>query len=127
MVTIRRILKDCGYSDKAIAYYINRVNVGVIDKPTIQHAITGPCGDTIEYYFIIESNVIREVKFLAIGCPGIYSSGSALTTMILGKTPEQAIRLHVEDIVDFLEGVPEMKMECVVLAKKGMDEALVNL
>jgi nitrogen fixation NifU-like protein len=127
METVREILMNNGYSGKAIQFYIDRVNVGTVENPHIHHAITGPCGDTIEIYLAVESDIIRDAKFLAIGCPGIFSSGSALTSMIIGKTPVQALSLHIEDIVEFLDGVPEKKLECVVLAKKAIDEALLSI
>jgi nitrogen fixation NifU-like protein len=125
--SIRKILKDAGYSEKAIAYYTDRVNVGVIETPDIHHTITGPCGDTIEIYLSFESNVISEAKFHAIGCPGIFCAGAALTSMITGKTAEQVRSLHIEDIVDFLEAIPDKKRECVVLAKRAVDEAIDTL
>ena len=41
------LLKKSGYSDKAIEYFINKVNVGEIEKPDACFAYTGPCGDTM--------------------------------------------------------------------------------
>jgi len=126
METIKDILKESGYSDKAIEFYIGRVNVGEITKPSIQHACTGPGGDTIEIYLTIKSDIILEAKFQAIGCAGIFSSGSALTCMIIGKTIEQAKMIHVEDIVNFLGDVPDKKIECAVLAKKTLEESIFH-
>jgi len=44
------LLKKSGYSDKAIEYFINKVNVGEIDKPSASFAYTGPCGDTMQIH-----------------------------------------------------------------------------
>lgn len=126
METIIDILKESGYSDKAIEFYISRINVGEIANPSIHHATTGSGGDTIEIYLTVKSNIIREAKFQAIGCAGIFSSGSALTSMIIGETIEQAMMIHIEDIVDFLGDVPDEKIECVSLAKKALDEAIFH-
>jgi len=126
METIIDILKESGYSDKAIEFYIGRVNVGEIINPSIHHACTGPGGDTIEIFLTIISNIIWKARFQAIGCAGIFSSGSALTSMIIGETIEQAMMIHVEDIVDFLGDVPDEKIECALLAKKTLEEAIFH-
>ena len=41
MKAIVEILKESGYSDKAIDFYINKVNFGEIKKPSFRHASTG--------------------------------------------------------------------------------------
>jgi nitrogen fixation NifU-like protein len=124
--TVRDILENYGYSKKAIKFYINRVNAGVLGKFQIHYTITGACGDTIEIFLLVESGKIRAASFLAIGCPGIFISGSALTSLITGKTPTQAFDLQVEEIVEYLEGLPEKKVDCAILAKKVLHEALIN-
>ena len=62
------LLKKSGYSDKAIEYFINKVNVGEIDKPSASFAYTGPCGDTMQIHLKIDGDKITEAKFQAIGC-----------------------------------------------------------
>lgn len=52
METIKDILKESGYSDKAIEFYPERVNVGEIADPSIYHACTGLGGDKIEIYLV---------------------------------------------------------------------------
>jgi len=85
---VRELLKQSGYSAKAIEYYIKKANVGEIEEPSTRFVYTGPCGDTMEIYLRIEkdketgSEVIREAKFQAIGCAGAFTSGSALTEMV---------------------------------------------
>ncbi|NIQ06341.1 MAG: iron-sulfur cluster assembly scaffold protein, partial [Candidatus Korarchaeota archaeon] len=44
------LLKEAGYSGKAIELYENKVNVGLIENSDIAFAYTGPCGDTIKLY-----------------------------------------------------------------------------
>ena len=86
----RELLKKSGYSNEAIKYYTEKVNVGEIKDPSVRFAYTGPCGDTMEVFLRIESNIIKDAKFMAIGCAGAYASGSALMEMIKGKTLEEA-------------------------------------
>jgi NifU-like protein involved in Fe-S cluster formation len=123
---IKHLLKISGYSDIAIEYFLKKVNVGKIDNPDAYFVHTGPCGDTMEIFLTIEpkSRVIKEAKFQAIGCAGAFSSGSALTEMIKGKTIEQAEKIEEEDVIDWLGGIPGQKIHCTCLAKKTLKFAL---
>lgn len=118
------LLKKSGYSDKAIEYYINKVNVGEMKGHDTYFIYTGSCGDTMGIFLKIDSRVIKDAKFQAIGCAGAFASGSALTEMIKGKTLEQAERIDERDIVNYLGGIPEPKIHCACLAKKTLGLAI---
>jgi nitrogen fixation NifU-like protein len=120
MNLLEKLLKESGYSEKAIKYYLNKVNVGSVKNPSVQASYTGPCGDTMEISLIIESNVIRKAKFQAMGCVGAFSSGSGLMEMIKGKTLKEASIITEEEIVNFLGGMPKEKLDCACLAKKTL-------
>lgn len=121
---VAELMEGSGYSTKAIEYYLNKENVGVIETPSVHSAFTGPCGDTLEVYLRIESNIIKNARFQAIGCAGAFSSGSALMEMIKGKTLEEAKKIIEEDIIDFLGGLPKQKFHCTCLAKRALQMAI---
>lgn len=118
------LLKKSGYSDKAIEYYLNKVNVGEIEDHSSHFTYTGPCGDTMAMFLKIDSGVIRDARFQAIGCAGAFASGSALTEIVKGKTLEEAERLDEKDIVSHLGGIPEPKIHCACLAKRTLGFAI---
>jgi NifU-like protein involved in Fe-S cluster formation len=124
MSEVRRLLEKSGYSSKAIEYYLKKVNVGRIEKPSVHLAYTGPCGDSMEVYLKIESDVIKDAKFQAIGCAGAFSAGSALMKMVKGKALEEAVRVTEEDIINFLGGIPKQKIHCACLAKRTLEMAI---
>lgn len=124
MSGVEKLLEKSGYSDKAIEYFLKKVNVGNIENPSVQEAYTGPCGDTLEVYLKIESNVIKDAKFQAIGCAGAFSSGSALMEMIRGKTLEEAEKITEEGIINFLGGIPKQKFHCTCLARRTLKMAI---
>ena len=124
MSKIRELLEKSGYSDKAIKYYTEKVNVGEIKDPSVRFAYTGPCGDTMEVFLRIESNIIKDAKFMAIGCAGAFASGSALMGMIKGKTLEEAEKTDEEDIMNHLGSIPKQKIHCACLAKRTLRQAI---
>ena len=114
----KKLLKQSGYSDRAIRYYLEKVHVGTLKNPDAFDAYTGPCGDTMEFFVNIESGIIRQVKFQAIGCAGSFSAGSALAEMATGKTVDEALSISETDIYEHLEVVPQPKVHCIALARR---------
>jgi len=78
----------------------------------------------MEVYLKIESNLIKDAKFQAIGCAGAFSSGSALMEMVKGKSLEKAEKITEEDIISFLGGIPKQKFHCACLAKRTLKRAI---
>lgn len=124
MNEVRGLLEESGYSDKAIDYYLKKVNVGVIENPSAHEVYTGPCGDTMEVYLEIKSGVIKDAKFQAIGCAGAFASGSALMEMVKGKPLQEAEKIEEQDIIDFLGGMPKQKFHCACLAKRTLKRTI---
>jgi len=126
MSELQDLLKESGYSDKAIEYYLNKVNVGELSEPDAHAIYTGPCGDTMEMFLNVEEGVIKEAKFQAIGCAGAFSSGSALTERIIGMTLEEAEKIEEDKIIEYLGGIPAQKVHCTCLSKRTLQKAIKN-
>ncbi|MFV9677406.1 MAG: iron-sulfur cluster assembly scaffold protein [Methanosarcinales archaeon] len=126
MSELQDLLKESGYSEKAIEYYLNKVNVGEISEPDAHAIYTGPCGDTMEIFLNVEDGVIKEAKYQAIGCAGAFSSGSALTEMIIGMTLEEAEKIDEDEIIEYLGGIPKQKVHCTCLSKRTLQKAIKN-
>lgn len=124
MSKVRDLLKLSGYSDRAIEYYENHLNFGSIENPDALYTYTGPCGDTMEIFLKISSDVITDAKFQAIGCAGSFTSGSALTKMIKGKTLKDCEKLDENDILNHLGTMPQQKVHCARLAILTLKKAI---
>jgi nitrogen fixation NifU-like protein len=48
------------------------------------------CGDTIRVYLDVEGNVIKNITFQGSGCAISKASASLMTTVLMGKTLEEA-------------------------------------
>ncbi len=121
------LLKDAGYSEKAIEFYGRRVNVGVLQNPDVDLAYVGSCGDTMKLYLKINNDgVIKSAKFQYLGCPGAASSGSAITKIVKGKTLEEAKKVTEHDILKELGGLPKSKLHCPKLAVTTLQKAIAK-
>jgi len=118
---------ESGYSSKAIQLYVDNINVGKMEKPTVVTTFLGQCGDLIKLYLKInEKNVIEDARFYYLGCPGSASSASAMTTLLKGKTVEQAKKLTGDDILAELGGLPKSKRDCTTLSIKTLRKAIAE-
>jgi NifU-like protein involved in Fe-S cluster formation len=121
------LLKESGYSDKAIELYLNRVNVGALEEADIVETYVGSSGDVIRLYLAIEkSHVIKDAKFQYVGCPGVASSASAVTSLLRGKTIEDSKRISESDVFNELEGLPDPKIGCIELVMRVLRNAIAN-
>jgi nitrogen fixation protein NifU and related proteins len=122
-----RLMVESGYSKKAIEFYVNNVNMGRLQNPSVVTPFLGPCGDLIELYLKIDKNdTIEDAKFYYLGCPGSATSASAMTTLVKGKTITQAKQITEEDILKELDGLPSSKLDCAKLSIKTLRKALAE-
>ena len=55
---VYKMLSESGYSDKAIQYFQEKKNLGVLDNPNQVMDVTGPCGDTMKMTLDIQGEKI---------------------------------------------------------------------
>ncbi len=123
---IIRLLKKSGYSDIAIKYYLEEINIGRIENPDAQIEQTGVCGDTLQFFLKVNGDIIQDIKFQATSCVAGLSACSAVTVLVGGKTLKEAKKLTKEDLVNHLKSVPRIKTHCVVLALEGLINVIEN-
>jgi nitrogen fixation NifU-like protein len=122
-----KLMVESGYSSKAIELYVNNVNVGKLEDAAVVTTFLGSCGDLIKLYLKInEKNVVEDAKFYYLGCPGSASSASAMTTLLKGKTINQAKKMTGEDILTELGGLPKSKLDCTKLSIKTLRKAIAE-
>lgn len=118
---------ESGYSKKAIELYVNKVNVGTMQSPSIATIFLGPCGDLIELFLRINKRrIVKEAKFYYLGCPGSAASASAMTLILKNKTLDQAKQLTENDILAEIGGLPKSKRECATLSVKTLQKAIAE-
>jgi nitrogen fixation NifU-like protein len=123
----RKLLEESGYTKKAIELYVNNVNVGALETPSVVSTYLGPCGDLIKLYLKInKKDKIEDAKFYYLGCPGSASSASAMTMLLKDKTVNQAKKITEDDVLKELGGLPKMKLDCPKLAIKALRKAIAE-
>ena len=118
------LMREAGYSNKAIELYVNQTNVGKLVHPDAVSTYFGPCGDLIKLYLKIKQNTIEAAKFYYLGCPGASASASAMTILLKGKTLDEAKKITEEDILMELKDLPQSKHDCLKLSIRSLKKTI---
>ncbi len=86
--------------------------------------ITGPCGDTMEFWVRGEGGRVLQAMFTTDGCGHSLMSGSAAAALSEGKTLDEAMRIRQEDVLEAVGGLPEESRHCALLAADTLKAAL---
>ena len=113
------------YSEKVMDHFRNPRNVGVIENADgIGEVGNAKCGDIMKMYLKIDDDVVSDVKFETFGCGSAIASSSMATELIKGKPVAEALKLTNKAVVEALDGLPDYKMHCSVLAEEAIRSAL---
>ncbi|MBQ5952745.1 MAG: Fe-S cluster assembly scaffold protein NifU [Lachnospiraceae bacterium] len=113
------------YSEKVMDHFLNPRNVGVIeDADGIGEVGNAKCGDIMKMYLKIDDETITDVKFETFGCGSAIASSSMATELIKGKPVSEAMKLTNKAVAEALDGLPDYKMHCSVLAEEAIKSAL---
>ena len=113
------------YSDKVMDHFLHPRNVGVIeDANAVGEVGNAKCGDIMKMYLKIEDGIIEDVKCETFGCGSAIASSSMATELIKGKPVEEAMQLTNKAVAEALDGLPDYKMHCSVLAEEAIQSAL---
>lgn len=92
-------------------------NYGILDHHT--HFAEGHnplCGDHIDIYLTLENGIIKDISFNGSGCAISKASASIMTTVLKGKTIEDAKHLF-EDFHEIVTSDPTSELDTSNLGK----------
>ncbi len=113
------------YSEKVMDHFRNPRNVGVIeDADGVGEVGNAKCGDIMKIYLKIDNDTVTDVKFETFGCGSAIASSSMATELIKGKPVSEVMRLTNKAVAEALDGLPDYKMHCSVLAEEAIKNAL---
>ena len=113
------------YSDKVMDHFQHPRNVGEIENASGVGTVgNATCGDIMQITLRIEDGIIKDAKFKTFGCAAAITSSSVATSMIIGKTIDEALKITNKDVITELNGLPPQKIHCSVLAEEAIKAAI---
>ncbi len=130
------------YSEKTTQLFMDAVqgrpgtHLGEIDNPDGfgEHGSIA-CGDALRFTFRVERHPddprqdhITQARYLTFGCTSAIAASEALCRIIEegGYTPIEALQITNQDIVKYLEGLPQQKIHCSVMGAEALEAAVFN-
>ena len=115
------------YNDTVMDHFMNPRNVGELERPDGTGTYGSPvCGDMMQIQIKVEDDVITDAKFKTFGRGSAIASSSMATSMIIGKTVDEALAISNKQIIEELGGLPAVKVHCSVLADHAIKSAIYD-
>jgi nitrogen fixation NifU-like protein len=89
---------------------------GRMTDPSVGAWHTGPCGDTMEFYLVIEDDVISTARYHTDGCEFTRLCGRTVARYVQGKSLRDAVSINPKYVLDELPGLPSAHRHCAILA-----------
>jgi len=105
-----------GFSAVALDHALHPRHYGPAQEYDGHVRITGPCGDTMEFWVSLREDSLERVSFVTDGCGASRACGSMAVTLAGGRRLEEALKLEQADILEALGGVPAESEHCALLA-----------
>ncbi len=102
-------------------------NLGILEEPDGSSRLVGQCGDAIRVDLQVVDGRIEGIRVLPEGCVFTRACGSALSTLALHKTLDQALTIEPDDVKNVLGDLPEDHIHCARLAVNTLGEAVAEV
>lgn len=113
------------YSKKVMKHFTHPKNVGEFKNPDGFGEIGNTsCGDVMKIGIKVSDGKIKDIKFKTFGCVAAIASTSALTELVKGKKISEAKKIKMKDVVEFIGGLPNIKLHCSSMAIGALKKAI---
>jgi nitrogen fixation NifU-like protein len=107
---------DDGFSAVARKHAMYPRHYGLVDGWDGHARVTGPCGDTMEFWVSVCEGRVECASFTTDGCGSSRACGSMAVTLCEGKSLPEAMGIEQADILQALGGIPTESEHCALLA-----------
>ncbi|MFZ4441358.1 MAG: iron-sulfur cluster assembly scaffold protein [Syntrophales bacterium] len=117
-------VEEKSFSAKVLHHVMEPTHMGEMEKPSCHAVITGPCGDTDEFFVRIFGSRLREIRFRTTGCFFTIAACDAVATLAEDRTVREVMRIDQEAVIEYLGGLPDDHKHCALLAANTLHKAL---
>jgi len=114
------------YPDEVVALLNDLRLFGRMNDPTSSAYLKGPCGDSLEFYLVIENARIADIKYYTDGCGATRACAAMVAHLALGKTIRELLNISAGDIIERLKGLPEDHLHCSILSVSTLYRAVAD-
>jgi nitrogen fixation NifU-like protein len=116
------------YSERLLDHFQNPRNVGELPPPAVMVEVSNPvCGDLLRLSVEFRDGRIAEARYKTRGCTASIAAGSALTGLLVGKTPTELGAVRATDIESEVGGLSSESKHAAALAVDAVRAVLAKL
>jgi len=116
------------YTKRVLDHFEHPRNMGEIENADGIGTVGNPsCGDVLKVMLKVDGNKIKDVKFQTFGCAAAIASSSMMTTLVKGKSLDEAKKVTNKDVAKALGQLPPIKVHCSNLAADALQKAIGDL
>lgn len=115
------------YTEKVMFHFHNPGRTGRIEDYHGIGQIGDPdCGDFVEMTIHIseDNQKVEKIRYRIKGCPAAIATTSITAEIAEGMQIEEALKITEQQIVEALDGLPESKIHCSLLAVRSLQLAI---
>ncbi|MCC6697076.1 MAG: iron-sulfur cluster assembly scaffold protein [Candidatus Hydrogenedentes bacterium] len=112
-----------GFSSLALEHAERPRNRGIPEAFDAHARITGPCGDTMEFWLVIRDGVVHSAWFDTDGCRSSIACGSMAAFLAEDESLEECGAMSPREILRALGGIPAQGEHCALLAANTLRAA----
>jgi nitrogen fixation NifU-like protein len=105
-----------GYPSEVVSLLNDPKFFGRMNDPTASSYLKGPCGDSMEFYLVIEDKRITDIKYFTDGCGATKACAAMVAHLAYGKTVKEALTISAGEVIKRLKGLPEDHLHCSLLS-----------
>ncbi|WP_136795237.1 MULTISPECIES: iron-sulfur cluster assembly scaffold protein [Desulfosediminicola] len=104
------------YSDEFIIMAYSYDRYGVMEAPDGFGTRTGDCGDTVEFYLLVENERVEGLTFQINGCLNTFACANTISYLAEGCQLSECWEITPEKIIEYLKTLPADHHHCAELA-----------
>ena len=114
------------FSETVIDHWLRPRHPGAMEGADGYASLTGPCGDTMEFYLVIRDDVIEEVRYFTSGCGNTRACGAAVARRAQGRSVTDALLISAGELIRSGECEPHEGRHCAILAVSTLYRAIAD-
>lgn len=99
---------------------------GRMNDPSGSSYVKGVCGDQMEFYIVVEKDIITGIRFHAEGCAYTDACGAMACKLAANKPLAAALGISAGQVVAELKKIPESHIHCAILAVSALYRAIAD-
>ena len=97
-----------------------------VENPDGYGARTGECGDSVEFFIMVDQGCLASISFEVDGCVNTMACCNTVVRLARGLSIEKAWEITADQIAKYLETLPEDHYHCAELSVGGFYLALTD-